>query len=83
MRGFFGTAVGVLVASTTWLLIFSYQTDDGIKERYQPGISSKQRCEQLGEAWLEKQPDKFDWFFAYRCEPQHQTDPAARGNDLG
>lgn len=83
MRGFFGTALGVLIASTTWTLMLSYQTDDGIKEQVKRGILSKHICEQLGELWLQKQPEKFDWFFAYRCEPEHLVDPTKRGNDLG
>lgn len=83
MRGYFGTSFGVLIAATTWTLILSYQTDDGIKEQVKRGFLSKQICEQFGELWLLKQSEKFDWFSAYRCEPAHQTEPARRGNDLG
>ncbi len=67
---------------TTWTLVLMFQTDAGIKRQYQPGITTEQKCDARGKAWLRKQPHKFDWFYAYNCEPTYILEPADKGNAI-
>lgn len=52
---------------TTWTLVMSYQTDAGIKKKYEAGYTSERACEEAGEEWKRHQPHKFDWYIATEC----------------
>lgn len=57
-----------------WTLRRVYQLDNGIHYAPDlPGFSTEEQCLRVGEAWLRKQPERFDWYSAIDCFPVEQV----------
>lgn len=62
------------ITVTTWTLIVGYPLDKGLNTWHLPDYPTEQACRQVGREW-QKNFAGANW----RCEPEHQVEPAHYG----